>query len=65
MTFICMAEKRTWLADGLRDGFRRRDENIIQEPLPERWVDLIQYLNAQEREQTEAKHRKRLPDVPH
>jgi hypothetical protein len=32
---------------------------------PERWVDLIQYLDAQEREREEAQQKKRLPAVPH
>jgi len=60
-----MAEERTLLANGLREGFKRCDQNVVQEPLPERWVDLIQYLNAQERERAEAQRKMRLPDVPH
>ena len=28
---------------------RHQSSEITQEPLPQRWVDLIHYLNAQER----------------
>ena len=27
---------------------------VVKEPVPERWVDLINYLNAQEEEQRQA-----------
>ena len=59
-----MAKERKWLANGLREGFRH-EEYIVREPLPERWVDLVQYLNAQGREREEAARKKRVPDVPH
>jgi hypothetical protein len=29
-------------------------DSIVKEPLPKRWIDLINWLNEQEREQTEA-----------
>jgi hypothetical protein len=45
--------------------FRSEPEDITHERLPERWVDLIQYLDAQEREREEAQQKKRLPAVPH
>ena len=34
---------------------RRRSADITHEPLPQRWVDLIHYLNAKERKQSEAR----------
>ena len=36
-------------------GKRLRDkgENVTQEPLPERWVDLIRYLDEQERKRSQ------------
>jgi hypothetical protein len=36
-------------------GLRRRSADITYEPLPQRWVDLIRYLNEQERKQSEAR----------
>jgi hypothetical protein len=60
-----MAEERKWLVDGVRDGFETRDNNVVHEHLPERWADLIQYLNAQERERDASARKKRTPDVPH
>ena len=34
---------------------RHQSNDITQEPLPRRWVDLIRYLNEQERKQSEAR----------
>jgi hypothetical protein len=34
---------------------RHQSSEITQEPLPQRWVDLIHYLNAQERKLSEAR----------
>ena len=34
--------------------FRHQSNDITQEPLPRRWVDLIHYLNEKERKQSEA-----------
>jgi hypothetical protein len=31
-------------------AFRARDEDLLRAPSPERWVDLIKYLNEVERE---------------
>jgi len=45
--------------------FRARSENATHEHLPERWVDLIQYLNEQEREREKAKRTRRVQDVSH
>ena len=36
-------------------GLRRRGEDITQEPLPRRWVDLIHHLDEQERRQAEGR----------
>jgi len=33
---------------------RHQSNDITQEPLPRRWVDLIHYLNEKERKQSEA-----------
>ena len=42
---------------------RQECKDIPDEPLPERWIDLINYLNAQEEErrQAEAARSQRLP----
>jgi hypothetical protein len=43
-------------------SLRGRDEDIAREALPQRWVDLILYLDEQEREQraqAETKARRR------
>ena len=45
--------------------FRARSKNATHEHLPERWVDLIQYLNEQEREREQAKQTRRAHNVPH
>ena len=34
---------------------RHQSNDITQEPLPRRWVDLIHYLNAQEGKRSEAR----------
>jgi hypothetical protein len=36
-------------------GLRRQSVDITHEPLPQRWVDLIHYLNAQERKRSNAR----------
>jgi hypothetical protein len=46
-------------------AFQVRTEGITRERLPERWVDLIQYLDAQEREREDAQHKKRSPPSTH
>ena len=46
-------------------AFQVRTEDITRERLPERWVDLIQYLDAQEREREEAHQKRRSPAIPH
>ena len=37
------------------NGLRRESEDITHEPLPRRWVELIQHLNEKERQQSEAR----------
>jgi hypothetical protein len=34
---------------------RHQSNDITHEPLPRRWVDLIHYLNEEERKQSEAR----------
>jgi hypothetical protein len=36
-------------------GLRRQRNDITQEPLPRRWVELIRYLNEQERKLTQSR----------
>jgi hypothetical protein len=43
-------EERRSLRTRLRDHF----DDIAREPLPQRWVDLIHFLNERDREQVEA-----------
>jgi hypothetical protein len=40
-------------------------EEIEDEPLPRRWVDLIHHLNERERAQTVKLRRKTAPDTKH
>lgn len=45
---------------------RQQFDGVPHQPLPERWVDLINYLNAQEREKAEERPRaKRAPPLAH
>jgi hypothetical protein len=37
--------------DHIGKELREQCDNVTHEQLPERWVDLINYLNAQEQEQ--------------
>jgi hypothetical protein len=39
------------LAEYLAEPLRLECDDIAHEPLPERWVELINHLNAREREQ--------------
>jgi len=57
-------EKRSF-ARWIGELFRARSEDATHEHQPERWVDLIQYLNEQEREREQAKRRRRAQDHPH
>ena len=37
---------------------RTQDDDFTHEPLPERWVDLIRYLDEKERQQSAAQQQK-------
>jgi len=67
------AQTRLWqtyadkISEHVGKPLREQCDDIAHEPLPERWVDLISYLNAQEKEQRRAKtppHDRRRP-LPH
>ena len=49
------------ILERLGNALHRRYDNIANEPLPERWVDLIHHLDEQERQQSEAPRRETLP----
>ena len=46
-----MPQIRTSIVEFLRSALHARYDAILNDPLPERWVDLINHLNEQEREQ--------------
>jgi hypothetical protein len=48
-----MQQPRTSILHRIGKVFQARTEDIADERLPEWWVDLIQYLDAQEREPEE------------
>jgi hypothetical protein len=61
-----MQQPRTSILHRIGKVFQARTEDIAQhERLPERWVDLIQYLDAQEREREETQRKKRTPTTAH
>jgi hypothetical protein len=43
-----MSQAGTPVVDRLRTALRAQYDEIVSEPLPERWVDLIRRLNEQE-----------------
>ena len=45
-------------------SFRERNEDLIVEVLPQRWVDLIRYLDEREREQLLREAAKAVPPPP-
>ena len=50
------------IVERLKTALRAQYEAIVDEPLPERWVDLIKRLNEQERAQRETcENKARLP----
>jgi len=50
------------IVERLKTALRAQYEAIVNEPLPERWVDLIKCLNEQERAQRETcENKTRLP----
>ena len=48
-----MPQTRSPIVERLKAALRAQYEVILNEPLPERWVDLIKRLNEQERVQRE------------
>ena len=45
-----MAPKRNETLELLGKKLRGYDEDLVREPLPHRWVQLIQHLNEQEQQ---------------
>lgn len=60
-----MQQPRNSILNRIGQVFQARTEDIAQKRLPERWVDLIQYLDEQEREREEAQRKKRSPTISH
>jgi hypothetical protein len=42
-------------------ALHRSYDELLHEPLPERWIDLIKRLNAEENARREGTHREPLP----
>ena len=49
-----MPQARSHIVERLKSALHAQYDAILNEPLPERWVDLIHRLNEQERVQREA-----------
>jgi hypothetical protein len=60
-----MQQPRTSILHRIGKVFQARTDDIAHERLPERWVDLIQYLDAQEGEREETQRKKRTPTIAH
>ena len=58
-------QQRDSILNRIGKVFQARTEDTAHERLPERWVDLIQYLDEQEREREEAQRKKRSPEISH
>ena len=57
-----MPQTRSPIVERLKTALHAQYEAIVHEPLPERWVDLIERLNEQERGQREiGESKSRLP----
>ena len=50
-TFHMMKNPENDVNDRIGRSFRDRSQDLIVEPLPQRWLDLIRYLDEREREQ--------------
>ena len=48
-----MPQARSQIIDRIKSALHAQYDAILNEPLPERWVDLIHRLNEQERQQRE------------
>jgi len=44
--------------DRIRETLRVQHEDVVREPLPQRWVDLIHYLNEREQRRRNTTNRK-------
>ena len=60
-----MQQPRTSILHRIGKVLQARTGDIAHEQLPERWVDLIQYLDAQECEREETQRKKRTPTIAH
>ena len=58
-----MPQARSQIVERLRSALQAQYDAILNEPLPERWVDLIHRLNEQERQRGEG-DTKRKPVEP-
>jgi hypothetical protein len=56
-----MPQARSQIVERLRSALRAQYDAILNEPLPERWVDLIHRLNEQERRERETSERVARP----
>jgi hypothetical protein len=54
MALSSQIKGRAWFPDQLAKMLRSRFDEVVHEPLPQRWIDLIHYLNAKEKAQAEA-----------
>jgi len=52
------------IAEHIGIPLRQERDNIAREQLPERWVDLINYLNAQEQAETRPEPKRPLAHEP-
>ena len=48
----------------IRKALHANYDKVADEPLPERWVELIQHLNARERAQTDRHSKLRKSELP-
>ena len=53
----------THILKSISRAFHLRNDDIVNEPLPERWVDLIKYLNEKDRAARRSEEPKTKP--PH
>ena len=60
-TFLMMKNPENDVNDRIGKSFRERNEDLIVEVLPQRWVDLIRYLDQREREQLLREAAKAVP----
>jgi hypothetical protein len=51
--------------EGIRKTLHRSFDELLHEPLPERWIDLITRLNAEENAWREGTRREQFNEKPH